>query len=63
MKKQHILIQYKDESYQWIQNTTEAEVSNIKNFKRVVSFCNNNFSVDTKRWRVGRSQFEKIIVF
>lgn len=63
MRKQHILIQYQDETYQWIQNATESEVLKIKNFKRIVSFCNNNFLVDSKRWCIGLSQFEKIIVF
>lgn len=62
MRRQHILIQYTDGSYQWIRNTSETEVSKIKNFKRIVSFCNDNFYVDTKKWRIGRSQFEKIIV-
>jgi hypothetical protein len=62
MKGQHILIEYKDGSRQWIENACEKNVVKTNNFKRIVSFCNSNFKVCTKRWTTGKTQFQKIVI-
>lgn len=61
-KRYHILVQFEDDSFQWIKNTTHSEALSLKGVKLIKSYCNTNFEVCTKRWKVGASQFEKIVL-
>lgn len=61
-RKYHILVEYSDGSFQWIRNSTEQEVAKKPGVKRIRSYCNVNFAVDTKRWKTGKTQFQKIIL-
>lgn len=62
MNKQHILVEYDDGSFQWIKESSEEELLKKPEIKRIKSYCNANFEVNTKRFRIGKSQFEMISV-
>lgn len=61
-KKQNILVEYHDQSFQWLKNVREKELVSNKNIKRICAYSYINFEVSTKRWRLGKSQFEKIVI-
>lgn len=60
--KHNILVEYSDGSFQWLKNTTSREAMDKPGVKHLRSYCDTRFDVDTKRWRTGKSQFEKILV-
>jgi hypothetical protein len=61
-KRYHILVEYNDGSFQWIKDSTEKEAAERAEVKIIRSYCNTNFNVDARRWKTGRSQFERIIL-
>lgn len=55
----HILVEYKDGSFQWFENTSEKDVCRVKGFKRIKSFTNGKFYFSKKRWKESsESQFK-----
>jgi hypothetical protein len=57
--KKHILIECRDGSRQWIKNTSEKDVTKIKDFRKIVSYSEGHFYFTTKRWRESKeSQFK-----
>jgi hypothetical protein len=63
MSGHHLLVEYNDGSRQWIKNACESEIKNNKNIKRICSYCNSRYEVDTRRWKIGsKSDLHKIIL-
>ncbi len=55
----HILVEFKDGSFQWIENASENDVCKIKDFKRIRSLTNGKFYFSKKRWKESsESQFK-----
>jgi hypothetical protein len=57
-----MLVEYRDGSFQWLENALEAEVARMPGVARIKSYCNPNFRVTTERWTTGRSDMEKIVI-
>jgi hypothetical protein len=60
--KNHILVEYIDGTFQWIKNVCEKEVSKNKKVKRICSCSYGNIEVNTRRWKIGKSQFDLVLL-
>lgn len=59
----HILVEYKDGSLQWFENTSEKDVNALKEFKRIKSFTSGAFYFSKKRWKESNESQFKITFF
>jgi len=53
-----ILVEYKDGTLQWLKNTSEEEAMKNPEVFRVKSHCYGTIQMESRRWRMGKTQFE-----
>lgn len=62
MRKQCILVEYKDGSFQWLEGF-EKDLLVDQRIKRICGeLYGRSKACTSKKWKIGKSQFEKIIV-
>lgn len=57
MKKQSLLVEYKDGSFQWIKNASEEEALKNPNVVRIKSHSYGSVEIESRRWKLGKTQF------